>query len=192
MIGLVLGGADCLSADVEAFRALADPADCTVIAVNDAGFLFPGRLDHWATLHPEELAWRRWRRQRRGYPGGYQTWIRPYPIGMQKREEAFDHVMPGWGAGSSGLFAVGVALEGLGLRHVVLCGVPMDARGHEARDPRRVWNGWVGYQGEWARRADQLRPWVRSMSGWTRSLLGAPLPEWLPERPLRTPETEVR
>lgn len=178
-LGLVLAGAACLWDDVRELRQLGvDPAACTIIAVNDALFRWPGRVDHFATLHPEEMAWRAARRARCSYPGDYETWTRPYPFGYHARARLCDHVLGGWSEGSSGLFAVGVALEGLGLRRVLLAGCPMDASAHLGRGGG-PWTGVETYWPAWLERAARLAPAVRSLSGRTRELLGEPDQKWL-------------
>jgi hypothetical protein len=174
-IALVLGGADCLWDDLDIARKLVDPEACTIVAVNDAGIYWPGRLDHWATMHPEELAGRAREREKLGHPGGYVTWTRPYPFGMKDREKLCDQIIDGYN-GSSGLVAVGVAIE-TGHRRVLLCGMPMDARAHFNREG--AWTAGIGYRERWLELADQLRLRCRSFSGWTRELLGEPTAEWV-------------
>lgn len=171
MIALVLGGADSLFDDMRGAMALVD--DPLIVACNNAGFMVE-RLDHWATLHPEELPWREERRRERGYPGGYVTWTRPYPPGMKDRE-AGHRILAGWQGGSSGLFAVGVALEVAD--RAVLCGVPLDNRPHFDRV-----SGWATaeeYRDAWREKHDAMRGRIRSMGGWTADLLGVPTRAWI-------------
>ena len=84
---------------------------------------------------------------------------------------AIDRTIPElWAGGSSGLYACQVA-QALCFRKAVLCGVPMTS------DPRffdpAPWAGSARYRQAWARHKDRLG-FVRSMSGWTRDLLGEP------------------
>jgi len=125
VIALVLGSAECLHADIERARDLVDVDACMVVACNQAVAEWPGRLDHFATMHPEEMAPWLERRRGRGYPDGYETWTRPYPHGFKDRERMCDHVIGGWADGSSGMLALGVAIENGGTRNL-LCGIPMD------------------------------------------------------------------
>lgn len=184
MKALVLGGAACVWEDLAALEALYGRAwDGLVIAVNDIGVHWPRRLDHWASLHPENFrADRRhperlgWPAQRdaRGHPGGYITWGR--------RRGIADRVLAPWGGGASGMYAVTVAYE-IGCMRVVLCGVPMDDRPHfaesTAHDPAAPWTAADMHWRQWEKHADRMRGWVTSMSGRTRELLGTPTPEWL-------------
>lgn len=175
MIALVLGGAGCLWEDVEAASALIHPADCLIVAVNDAGVWWPGRLDAWVTMHADEMPYRIRKRTELGHPAGFTTWTRPYPRGMEDREAHCDRVIGGWGGGSSGLVAVGVAIQ-----HrcsVILCGVPLDERPHFNRTG--AWEGAAGFREGWTDRSEALAPLVRSLSGWTRETFGAPTQEWV-------------
>ena len=174
---LILGGADCRVSDVEALESVAGPWDGLVIAVNDAGADWPRRLHHWVSLHPErfhliEYGKGRWvaKREENGHEPAGQLW------GANRR--AMDGVqflkcrMPG---GSSGLYAVEVAMH-LGATRIVLCGVPMDASVNPYHG--EAWTGHRNYRGPWQRHAQRLTN-VRSMSGWTLDLLGAPTEDWL-------------
>lgn len=177
MIALALGAADCLPEDLDEARKLVDPAECLIVAANDAGFMWHGHLDHWATLHPEELWLRKRKRAELGLDDDYETWTRPYPWGLKKeREELCDHVLGGYDGGSSGLLAVGVALE-KGADRIILCGMPMDQRRHVVR--KRPWIPANGYRDRWIELHHKLAPVVRSYSGWTRERFGEPTGGWL-------------
>ena len=167
---LVLGGAASVFDDAE--RVLEMAEFDAVIATNDAGAHWSGRLDQWATLHPEKLP--RWERDRRtrGYPGGYVRW-------SHAEKPHIDRVTMDW-RGSSGLFAVKVALE-LRFDRVVLCGVPMAADGAHFFDAAE-WAACRGYLNAWNTRHKELAGRVRSMSGWTARLLGEVDEGWLSGR----------
>ena len=164
---LVLGGAKSVWQDAE--RALEMAEFDAVIATNDAGARWSGRLDHWCTLHREKLP--RWEKERRlrGYPGGYVRW-------GHAADKRVDRVTTDW-RGSSGLFAVKVAIE-LGYSRIVLAGVPMAADGaHFFSD--EAWTAARGYLSAWNVRAKEMAGRVRSMSGWTARLLGEVDERWL-------------
>jgi len=69
-------------------------------------------------------------------------------------------------SGSSTLLGVKVALR-FGYRKIILCGSPLD-------DPK-----YVQFRPGWLFVQDMIRDTVRSMSGWTRTILGEPTEEWL-------------
>lgn len=159
----MLGSADCLWADLDALGAW----DGVVIAVNKAAVLYPGRVDHWATLHPENYA--NWKAERaaRGGNVDMRTWARLH-ASMYGVTDRFH----GWGGGTSGLFAVSVALLGLRAENVILCGMPLEDRPHIDHDD--PWPQAVTYHEFWRARLDEMRGRVFSMSGWTREILGEP------------------
>ena len=61
-LALILGGADCVWDDLEAVGRLCDVPSAVVLAVNDVGYAYPGRVDHWCSLHPENFE--RWEAKR--------------------------------------------------------------------------------------------------------------------------------
>jgi hypothetical protein len=109
-----------------------------------------------------------------------------------------DHVLEGQrNGGSSGFFATKVALDD-GATHVVLAGIPIEASaGHIFRpgpwDAGQPTNPADSYQLTWQLLAEQghLRR-VRSLSGFTATLLGKPTKEWLATPPAEPAEAERR
>lgn len=168
MRALVLGAAASLWSDLDALGPWPD----VVIAVNRAGVAYQGRLDHWVTLHPEFLAG--WLTERGGTP---VTWCQRAHAGAPV-DIVPQRIPP---HGSSGLFAVRIALRILGARRVVLAGMPIDDGPH-FYDAGGVRSGpsFTGYRPEWIRaHRQEFGGRVRSLSGWTRMRLGAPDREWL-------------
>lgn len=162
-IAAVLGGA---RGGFDELAALRDVA--AVFAVNDAAAEYPGPLAAFVTLHHEKLPL--WLAHRRA--AGF-----PEPDEIIAHEDApnvtrvVDYRWPGMNAsGSSGLFAVKIALEQTELP-VVLCGVPMDAAGtHYAQSTFA--NDVGAFRDAWNIALPRLKDRVRSMSGWTAELLG--------------------
>lgn len=195
---LVLGGAGSLPNDLFYLAVIARREirkvnglcvlewDGPVVATNDAGHLWGGRLDHWVSLHPERFPEWGSLRSVRGYPGGYLRWTAD---GWQDRGGAVDKVISEDNVdmlvgGSSGLVATAVAMT-LADR-VVLAGMPIDRSVHvagntakgrfstddEAADAKKV----GGYREAWEAHM-ALPGWsnrVRSCSGWTKQRLGLP------------------
>ena len=148
----VLGSASCLGDDIMRLLDFG-PWGGLVIAVNETGVFYTGHIDHWVTLHGEKLDW--WREHRTVGNQDYVPWVVP----------SCD--------GSSGAAAVLVARDELQCERIVLCGVPMDNSRHIRRGP---WSAYDNHRAWWER-SDLTA--VRSMSGWTRELLGAPTRAWL-------------
>ena len=173
---LCLGGAAEVWTDVAALEALIGrPWPGLVIAANDVGAHWSRRLDHWVSLHAYKFP--RWTvaRDVRGYPNGYALWGR-------SRDAAHVHrVVEPWAGGSSGMLAVQAAHE-LGCTRAVLCGVPMTMTAHFPGAEERfhaVWYAANGHWTAWRKQAARMEGWVKSMSGRTRELFGAPEIGWL-------------
>lgn len=171
MIALILGGAPTWEAEAMAAADLLPGVRRMVVAANLAGVHWSGKLDAWATEHPERLA--EWACQRKG-PAASRHFV---PAGLAMCPPGTEQAADRWN-GSSGLYAAQVALFELGATAIVLCGIPMDSEA-----------GHFIYPGSWAGTADYrlgfeaaLRECggrIRSMSGWAAGLFGQPTPEWL-------------
>ncbi len=145
-----------------------------IVGVNDtAGEL--RRLDHLCTLHPEKLPEWLEARVAQGLPGTPVTW--GWAGAHPRHVESCDRVIKGWASGSSGLFAVSVALLELRASQIVLCGVPMGPEVNRWRG--EPWIYAFRHRPQWEERRREMAPHVRSWSGWTRQLLGAPTAPWL-------------
>lgn len=171
---LVLGGAAGTQQDWESAMALGDFD--FVIACNDVGAIWPGHLSAWVSLHPEKLG--RWRDQRRA--NGHPEAARHVTHGdyLPSWAEQTEFRFPGQDrSGSSGLFAVKVALMELGAERAVLAGIPLERSSHFF--DREQWEAAVGYRAAWESLRPCYRARMRSMSGWTAQLLGAPTADWI-------------
>jgi hypothetical protein len=150
---LIVGGADCVWDDL----AMVGDWPHDICAINDIGQKLP-RVTHWVTLHPRE-----WEiHQRRAIATGYTRW---------SHHEPCDKIFTPPGKGSSGLYAVRVMMH-LGYTQIILAGVPMEQRPHFNKE--RDWADCDKYKKAWTDDLDEIKPFVRSCSGWTRRLLGGP------------------
>lgn len=179
-IALVLGGASCVWDDVAALEAMyGGPWDGLVIAANDIGCHWPRELHHWVSLHPAKFE--KWQALRiaEGQPAcAFQTWGRELRM---KEPKITDHTRKAWNGGSSGMFAVQVAVDLL-CRRVVLCGVPLTMTPHFGESKEAFGPQWAAANGHWRawpREKERMLGIVKSMSGRTQELLGAPTLEWL-------------
>lgn len=177
-IALVLGGADCLQSDLDAYQGAGGTFD-GVVACNDAGTVWPGRLDAWISLHPEKLE--RWKRARPAdypAPGRFMAHRKLKPNAVPFEIEQTEIMFPGQKAsGSSGLMAAKVALIDLGFDMAVLCGIPMQTTPHFWDAKAVPWKSATGFRRQWLTVPLSYRQRMRSMSGWSRALLGGP--EWI-------------
>jgi hypothetical protein len=81
-------------------------------------------------------------------------------------------------SGSSGLFAVKVALEA-GAERVVLAGVPLVASARHVERPVGPWHERDSFVDAWHIAEPHIAGRVKSMSGWTREFLGSVTEDWL-------------
>jgi hypothetical protein len=158
---VILGGGDTLWTDL---AQIPDVKDRTVIAINDAGSAYRGRIDYWVSLHPEKLEG--WRKKRKGNQD-YETVCH-----KERKGARVDHVVRELWSGSSGLFAAQFAVLNLNCDDVVLCGVPMTPTGHFFSSD--AWHHATKYRRGWKEALPEIQGRVTSLSGWTRDLLGAP------------------
>lgn len=171
---LVIGGGQRVFEDIDTALSLFTPD--IVLAVNDIGTKYQGRIDHWCSMHPEKFgAWSE-ARERAGLEpvGKYWTAVHKEAPEHFKRE-----VYPG--GGSAGL-AVAVARK-MGAEKIVLAGVPLSEEPHffdevpwhakEVNAYRRHWKMLTRY---WA-------DCVRSVSGgWTEEVYGRASRDWIEGR----------
>lgn len=185
LIALCLGSAPSVWEDWRAARTLVVDRPMMVVVCNLTGVMFPGRIDAWATLHPERLAGWRERRRAAGGNGDYRSLAHTAYPGLDAEVE------PARWAGSSGLYMADIALGVLGADAAILCGVPLLAEAGHIGAPG-AWSAPEGYQlGMESAVAEGAN--IRSMSGWTAERLGTPTTAWLDgERGSRGPAPERR
>lgn len=176
---LVLGGAATVWADAAAALELGEFAG--VVACNDAAAEWPGPLEAIVTLHGEKAP--AWVRQRaiNGYPPApVISYTQPRPDQKpQAVATTTEWLFTGQTlTGSSGLFAVKVALVDLGFDKAVVCGIPLTVAGKHFFDATD-WRAAMSYRQGWKQALPEIRDRVRSMGGWTEELLGKPTIEWL-------------
>lgn len=169
MIALILGGAPSWQREAAEAAALLNRRHF-VVAANLAGIHWRGKLDAWATEHPEHLA--AWRSERSGPAAG--RYFVPGGLALCPwAERAADR----WN-GSSGLYAAQVALFELGATAIILCGIPMDSEAGHFVNPG-AWAGTADYRLGFEAALRECGGRVRSMGGWTSELFGGPSPTWI-------------
>ncbi len=180
---LVCGSARTVFADLAA--AQAGTEDPVILAVNDVGMFLP-RLDHWVTLHSDNLgAWKavRWCQAAKSERTVYHT-----PDPRPYSDVAWTALRPLFCL--SGYFGMQLAWI-MGAARIILCGCPGDATPRffegtlrELKGDGDVFGYGNGQKGsdedirhqleaEMAR-LPEFKGAVRSMSGWTRDFFGAP------------------
>lgn len=168
----------------------------SVYCVKLAGVHYPGAFKTWVTLHPEWMDDYEEQREKFGYPGGYEIVAPPSAeLGMHGAKGRIARRVPYRWPGmthsaASGIYGAKVALDD-GFEKVILAGIPMSAEdGHFLPETRSGGNGPV--RGKVWTQLNQfvcglneatphLMGKVKSMSGYTKKILGAPTREWIGE-----------
>lgn len=165
---IVLGAGGKALGELAEARALAPGA--ILVAVNVAITKCRG-ADAFCTLHPEKA--HTWEPQ--AYPMPGETYSSDTSKDWRPK-----HLVPERWGGTSGLYAVQMALERMDCDRVILAGVPMNADAQSLYGPGAWGQGHVKtYRDGWLRAFPRIVDRVRSVSGWTRELLGYPSSEWL-------------
>lgn len=148
-----------------------------VIAINNCIQDYPGRVDAAITLHPAKMNIWLNERKRRNYS-------LPGKVIAHKVNDCVTDVLPYlWPemkySGSSGLYAVKIAMELFYADKIILAGVPMNNSPHYYKTQDQPWNSYNAFIPAWENALPRLRDKVRSFSGYTARLLGEPTKEWL-------------
>lgn len=184
---LIIGGANHVYKDIEKLKEIIYPYNIEeffyINVVNEQIFEWSGRVDIFSTLHGEKC--QKWFEQRSDKANwDFKAYIHNPPTWKERYQNLdYKKVRDQWG-GSSGLHAVQVSLIELGFDKVVLVGVPMDAKPNYFREEDQ-WKQFNKYRKGWNKAIKEnvepfpITNYVRSMSGWTREILGAPTKEFL-------------
>lgn len=172
MIAFVLGGAQGVWTDLQDAQDQVALTPDLLICVNHIGIVYPNKVDVWCSYHAELLHNWRGERDRNGLARPAELWIAQRP---DRDRRWWEYRMLPCHGGSSGMLGVDVALT-KGATLTVLCGIPMSPIPHfHAGQQYRPWREAEKHKGFWIKRGDELRAkGVRSMSGFTRELLGSP------------------
>lgn len=185
-VALVVGCADCLWDDAykaQVFLKDLGIHDYAVCCVKLAGVHWKGPFDVWASLHPEFMLKYLMHRRSLKQPDPSEIVVPPdNELGLSgKAAVGFDKVLHSWrwpgqnASGSSGLYGIKVMVD-RGYK-VVAAGIPMTTQKHFSR--KQQWLQRDSFFGGWREAKPHIRDTVRSMSGWTKELLGEPTAQWL-------------
>jgi hypothetical protein len=146
-----------------------------IVGVKDIWMEYP-RIDYFVTFHVDRIPRELERRRKLGYPDPKAVWtyngVRvpkiPIPVKMHKVR-----------GGSSGL--LGAIVGTIEADRAVLAGIPLDTnmRHYHNRKHGKPWAEGRLYKPHWEQMKPELQDKVKSMSGWTMKLLGAPTVDWV-------------
>lgn len=176
-VGIVIGGASCVWIELEMAQQL-----CRDNGVVPTYFACNDMIEHFSkgcvavTLHVEKLPMWLANRAAKGFIAPRDTCICTKEQDRPGSQFA-SRVVEDWG-GSVGLFAIKCAWELYGIDRIILCGVPLEARGgHFVR--QKAWNDVVTFEHRWIPHLPKLKGHVKSFSGKTREWFGEPTPDFV-------------
>jgi hypothetical protein len=149
-----------------------------VIAINNMILHHKGRVHHGVSMHPEEPnLWRALRPYYQGEGSHVHThsYMKHGKIGLSECDVIWG-IIEGSGGGTSGILATMIGLA-LGYDEIILAGVPLDNSGHFYDPPglevKTFGSDFIKI--EWTNTANNyFQGRVKSLSGWSRELLGGP------------------
>ena len=124
-------------------------------------------IKYMATYHPAEIPEIKKRREAAGGNTDYLVISHERKPGV----DIFEPFIPPTGS-SSHLGAL--AAIRMGYNKIILCGCPLEGNTSNGNDAKVFRDGWTA-------KIDIVKDKVRSMSGWTKELLGYPAREWIEE-----------
>jgi hypothetical protein len=162
---IIIGSAPCVQEDIAVALASLHEIDFMLVGL-DSVTKYIGQVKYFATYHPAEI---QESKERRAKSGGNTDWT---IISHQQHESLVNIVIPLAGpSGSSALLGVHAGMQ-QGYRKIIVCGCPLTGKNDKGQSYEVFQKGWTA-------KFNEIKDNVRSMSGWTRELLGAPTKEWI-------------
>lgn len=161
---IITGSAPCVLEDLARAKELAASYDLMAVGL-DAVDKYAEPIKYVVTYHPKEIA--EIAERRAGYGNT------DYLMISHQEKPGVDICIHDWWipSGSSSLLGVQAA-QRLGYDKIILCGCPLTGKNKDEQEYKNFHAGWKT-------RKKETAACVRSMSGWTRDLLGAPDEQWL-------------
>jgi hypothetical protein len=176
-VALIIGRANCVWDDILYLEVRYPDLEPDVIAVNGVGCDLKMHINHWVSFHAELFPQWISKRRVKGFSDAGQLWTSSRGRRMDKWERELGIRYVDNNGGSSGMVAVDVALK-MGYQKMILVGIPLEAeKGHY--DQPGSWDEATHHRKPWEELDPAISVRIKSVSGWTRELLGAPTKEWV-------------
>lgn len=161
-----MGSAPCLQDDLVNIPGILF-LECDYMAIGlDAVDKLAQPIRYFATYHPIEINAARKRREDAGGNLNYMV------ISHQPHEGVVDMIVPFEPpSGSSSLLGVLAGIK-MGYCRIVLAGCPLTGKNERGAS-------YDSFREGWEKKLGSIKEKTRSMSGWTREILGPPTDEWL-------------
>lgn len=168
---IIVGSAPCAADDIARLPKMG-PRKWMAVGM-DAIDKCPGRVDYIATNHPEDIPVIRQIMRERSEAAGGNTDYQIIGPGVESvSPRAYDIIEPYRPPSGSSAITGAFAAVRMGYDRIILCGCPLTGNAPEGNPYEAFRPGWETHRAVF----DGI---VKSMSGWTMDLLGAPTEEWL-------------
>jgi hypothetical protein len=190
---IITGAAGCVREDIEAvFRLVFSPLaalgdnssyasnhaalDLSVVSLMaiglDAVDKYLWNVKYFATYHPSEIEMAKERRASAGGNTDYMVISHQQHAENITGRDLVDLIIPcEQPSGSSALLGVLAGIQ-LGYKKIIVCGCPLQGKNDKGYD-------YANFQTGWTAKLSEIKDKTRSMSGWTKELLGSPDTIWL-------------
>ncbi len=176
MIFVILGSAPNLYDDYNRLRSLIDEQKMIFCVIGLSSTKLWDKHAHYiASYHPKDFIEIKKIREERGLNIDYKIISHEnYPVIDNKNKERLQtniiipYEKP---SGSSALLGTLAGIKE-GYKKIVLCGCPLEGVNAKKSSYNVFRKGWLA-------KKEQVKFFVRSMSGWTQQILGEPTKEWL-------------
>jgi len=163
---LITGAAPCVLKDIEDAILMCPSPDYMAIGLS-AVDKYSMPIKYMATYHPAEIPLIKKRREAINGNTDYIVISHENKPGV----DVVEPFIPPSGSSShlGALYAIRI-----GYKKIILCGCPLTGA-----SLTRSGAAYETFRTGWTAKLDKVKPFVRSMSGWTKELLGEPTQEWL-------------
>jgi len=182
---IIIGSAPCCADDIVAFSSMYqgalplysygdNPVACDWMLIGlDSVEKISWPAQYFATYHTPDIGPAFDRRRAYGGNVDFKKIIAHQQcIEQSTGRELVDLIIPCEPpSGSSALLGVLAGIK-LGYQKIIVCGCPLIGRNDKQYD-------YANFRAGWTAKEKQIKEVTRSMSGWTRDLLGAPTAEWI-------------
>jgi len=166
---IIIGCAPCWEEDFENFKILVDEFDVMAIG---ADCPYGGAIQYFATYHFVDIPIYKMRRKNANCNLDFKVICHKNQLASGEKLDVDIVELHKTPSGSSSLLGAAAAIH-LGYKNIVLCGCPMEGDNKNKITPYNT------FQIGWASRLSEIKNYVRSMSGYTKEILGRPTKEWL-------------
>lgn len=161
---IIIGCAPCWEEDLNNLLSVTASHDVMAIGLDCP---YKGEVDYFASYHTDDIPLYAAKRKRENLNIDYIIISH-----IAEKENHIDFILPYKSpAGSSAMLGAMAGIR-FGYKKIVLCGCPLQGF-NQKKHP------YVVFQNGWKARFNVFNGIVKSMSGFTQELLGAPTEEWL-------------